>query len=181
MIETTLEWVDRFVIKHGMCPFAVRNDIRTVVCHSTAPETRLAFVEKELHRLHSTDPKQSLSTLILLPELVDIPYFDFSIFAAFLTETTFDKYQVHLVAFHPDATVDEEKLTSQWDARVFAQRSPYPMLHLLRDNEVDIACNRLAKQNSLEDRTAAAKWIRERNVQYLHRLGWLRAVEANQR
>ena len=65
LIADTYDWLDGFVIKHNLCPFAsgVRSQTRTVVCRDDA----LDFVANEAKLLRAVDANQPATTLVCLP------------------------------------------------------------------------------------------------------------------
>ncbi|MDO9316282.1 MAG: DUF1415 domain-containing protein [Burkholderiaceae bacterium] len=138
----TLAWVDRAVIGLNLCPFAravrVKGQIRCVVSDAADIETLLRALCGEAQRLLDTDPTQCETTLLVHPQvLTDFgDYNDFlDIAEAALEELGCDGV-LQLASFHPDyqfAGTEPDDVTNA------TNRSPYPTLHLLREESLDRA------------------------------------------
>ena len=127
-------WVEDLVVGLNLCPFAgrelVRNRVRFVVTEATTEEQLLAALETELALLND-DPAVE-TTLLIHPDVLQ-DFFDYNQFL-----DTADQLLVHtelegvyqVASFHPDYQFAG---TAAYDAENFTNRSPYPMLHILRE------------------------------------------------
>ena len=131
-------WVQTVVVELNLCPFAgreLRRDrIRFVVTPATTEAQLLASLQTELERL-DTHPEIE-TTLLIHPRVLQ----DFDDYNQFL-ETADDlldamgvdgTYQVS--SFHPHYRFAE---TAADDVENYTNRSPYPMLHLLREQSLE--------------------------------------------
>lgn len=137
VIDATLNWVDDIVIKHNFCPFAryVRtpNQIRCVVNTGDAGEVIQSLYD-ELRHLEEND--STATTLIALthPAIADFEeYLDvLAISDSMLHDWGFSgTYQ--LASFHPDYVFEGNDIN---DAENYTNRSPYPLLHLIREADI---------------------------------------------
>ena len=137
VIDATLNWVDDIVIKHNFCPFAryVRtpNKIRCVVITGDAGEVIQSLFD-ELRHLEEKD--STATTLIALthPAIADFEeYLDvLAISDSMLHDWGFSgTYQ--LASFHPDYVFEGSDIN---DAENYTNRSPYPLLHLIREADI---------------------------------------------
>lgn len=137
VIDATLNWVDDIVIKHNFCPFAryVRtpNQIRCVVITGDAGEVIQSLYD-ELRHLEEND--STATTLIALthPAIADFEeYLDvLAISDSMLHDWGFSgTYQ--LASFHPDYVFEGSDIN---DAENYTNRSPYPLLHLIREADI---------------------------------------------
>lgn len=137
VIDATLNWVDDIVIKHNFCPFAryVRtpNQIRCVVITGDAGEVIQSLYD-ELRHLEEND--STATTLIALthPAIADFEeYLDvLAISNSMLHDWGFSgTYQ--LASFHPDYVFEGSDIN---DAENYTNRSPYPLLHLIREADI---------------------------------------------
>ena len=137
VINATLNWVDDIVIKHNFCPFAryVRtpNKIRCVVITGDAGEV-IPSLYDELRHLEEND--STATTLIALthPAIADFEeYLDvLAISDSMLHDWGFSgTYQ--LASFHPDYVFEGSDMN---DAENYTNRSPYPLLHLIREADI---------------------------------------------
>lgn len=137
VIDATFNWVDDIVIKHNFCPFAryVRtpNQIRCVVITGDAGEVIQSLFD-ELRHLEEND--STATTLIALthPAIADFEeYLDvLAISNSMLHDWGFSgTYQ--LASFHPDYVFEGSDIN---DAENYTNRSPYPLLHLIREADI---------------------------------------------
>lgn len=173
-IATTLDWLDKAVIGLNLCPFAkavrVKDSIR-LVCSAARNEADLcADLTSELRLLVAADPQQIETTLLIHPHVLG----DFLDYNEFLDQADrcLDELdlvgEIQIASFHPDYRFAG---TAAQAIENHTNRSPFPMLHLLRESSIEQA---LA---SAPD----AKLIYERNIDTLRRLGpegWRRLIDA---
>lgn len=136
----TRQWLEEVVIGLNLCPFARREyeggRIRFAVCGEQNPEDLLLEFAKELERLER-EPQLETSLLIFPNALAD--FFDFlellDMAQAWLDAQGLEGvYQ--LASFHPRYQFDG---TAPNETSNYTNRSPYPMLHLLREASVEKA------------------------------------------
>lgn len=142
VIAATQRWLERAVIGLNLCPFAksvfVSNRIRYRVSSAQTPEDLLLDLTEELQALHEADPAQVDTTLLIHPQVLSdfYDYNDFLDVADEALETLDLVEEIQIASFHPQyqfADTEPEDITN------FTNRSPYPMLHLLRQASVDRA------------------------------------------
>jgi len=140
--ERTRAWLERVVIGLNLCPFAkevhVRGRVRFCVSDAEDEETLLADLEDELLRLDASDAAVVETTLLLHPGVLAdfIDYNNFLDRADSALERLDLADRIQVASFHPDyrfADADED------DAANCSNRSPLPLLHLLRQSSVDRA------------------------------------------
>jgi uncharacterized protein len=164
VLNATQMWLERIVIGLNLCPFAkavhIKQQIRWVVSQATSAEQLAQDVQHELALLRDADPAQIDTTLLIHPLVLQdfIEYNDFLNQAdALLDQMQLDGV-VQIASFHPHyqfaGTVAD-------DVTNHTNRSPYPMLHLLREDSVARAVAA----------TPDAAQIYERNMATLRRLG----------
>jgi uncharacterized protein len=142
VIAHTRAWIDRAVIGLNLCPFAkapqVKGLVRYVVSHATDPAALLADLIAELERLAETSADRLETTLLIHPRVLT----DFAEYNAFLeiaedTVAELDLEGVLQVAsFHPHYQFAG---TAAEDLGNATNRSPYPTLHLIREDSIDRA------------------------------------------
>ncbi len=142
IVALTQAWLEQAVIGLNLCPFAkavhVKKQIRYQVSHATEWDALSAELEQELELLASTDPEQIDTTLLIIPlALTDfLEYNDFLDWAdRILVRLELDG-ELQIASFHPayqfaDAQPD--------DIENYSNRSPFPILHLLRESSIDRA------------------------------------------
>jgi len=163
-VAETRAWVRRAVIGLNLCPFAravdAKDQIRYVFSDATDPETLLATLVVELQRLADTDPQVVDTTMLIHPRvLADFEDFnDFLELADAAVEDLDLDGVLQVASFHPRfqfAGTEPDDITNA------TNRSPYPTLHLLREESVDRAVAAFPE----------AEAIFERNMETLEKLG----------
>ena len=131
-------WVEGFIVELNLCPFAGRellgNRIRFVVTESTTEEHLLAALETELALLNdgaAVDTPWLLHPTVLR-NIVDYNQFQDS--ADQLLVQMGLEGVLQIASFHPDYQFAG---TAADDAENYTNRSPYPLLHILREESVE--------------------------------------------
>ena len=158
VIAATSGWLDRVVIGLGLCPFAkavqARQQVRYRVTEATDGSQLLTVLEEELRALMAADPQVVDTALLIHPSaLVDfLDYNDFLNDADDkLVELELDG-ELQVASFHPDYCFVD---AAPGDAANFTNRSPYPMLHLLREASVSRALKTFPDPASIYERNIA--------------------------
>ncbi|OSZ67611.1 DUF1415 domain-containing protein [Hydrogenophaga sp. IBVHS2] len=161
----TREWVEKAVIGLNLCPFAravwVKDQVRVVVSRARHVDAFLDELDRELDLLAGTPAEQIDTTLLVHPTLFP----DFEVFNDFLgivddVVVEHDLEGVIQVApFHPQFRFEG---TEADDITNATNRSPFPILHLLREDSVERA---------VATDAGDADAIVERNMQTLRDLG----------
>lgn len=142
VIAATQRWLEKAVIGLNLCPFAkavhVKQQIRYVVSAATTPEALLEELMDELRTLQDADPEKIDTTLLIHP-CVLTDFLDFNDFLdtvdIAVAEPEFnDAFQV--ASLHPQYQFAG---AAPDDIENYTNRSPYPTLHLLREDSVDRA------------------------------------------
>lgn len=164
IVAATKQWLEKAVVGLDLCPFAravhVRNQIRYTVSDAVTPEDLLAELFDELQALVATDPGEIETTLLIHPGVLTdfLDYNDFlEVAEAAVAELGLEGV-IQIASFHPRYRF----LGTQPDAiENYTNRSPYPMLHLLREASVERAVAAFPD----------AARIYEKNIATLRRLG----------
>ena len=164
VIAATRTWLERAVIGLQLCPFAkavyVNEQVRYVVSDAETPIALAEALERELRALIATDASVIDTTLLIHPRaLTDfLDYNDFLDIAEATVEALGVEGVVQIASFHPTYQFAG---TASDDVTNFTNRSPYPMLHLLREASVSRAV----------DAFPDAPTIYQRNIETMRRLG----------
>jgi hypothetical protein len=164
VIAETVNWVEQAVIGLNLCPFAkavhVKKQIRYVVCDVDTPEALLEKLMEELEYLAEADPEKVDTTMIMHPNVL-ADFEDYNEFLdvadAALEEMELDGI-LQVASFHPDYQFAD---THKNDIENYTNRSPYPTLHLLREDSVERAVEAFPEAGD----------IFEKNIDTLRTLG----------
>lgn len=140
IIDITRKWVETFVVGLNLCPFAkkelVNERVRFVVAEANTEEDLLKALAQELNLLAADD---AIETTMLIHPSVLRNFEDYNQFLslvdALISEMDFEGvFQV--ASFHPDYQFGG---TQPDDAENYTNRSPYPILHILREESLERA------------------------------------------
>lgn len=160
----TRGWLTEIVIGLELCPFAkpvhAKGQIRYFVSSAEDPEALLQDLLNEMQALTDADPSAVDTTLLIHPRVLSdfLEYNDFLSVAEFALEDRGLAGQLQIASFHPHY---QYAGNSPEDLANYVTRSPYPMLHLLREASVDRAV----------DVFPDASLIVEKNIKTLRTLG----------
>lgn len=137
--ENVSHWVQHFILKYNICPFAripfQKGLVRISVSLEKSKTERLAFLKDELLKLHKTAAHEISNTLCVFESGEK----NFRSFLAFkenaddlLLELKLDR-EFQLVAFHPEFIFAETSTRARVN---WVNRSPSPLIHILREIEV---------------------------------------------
>jgi hypothetical protein len=164
IVRQTRCWVESVVVDLDLCPFArhvlEHEQLRIAVCMSDDEAGLMQALIDELSRLDSTPATEIDTTLLVHPRvLTDFGrYNEFLwLFDELLHERGYEGvYQ--LASFHPDYCFEG---SDERDPANFTNRSPWPMLHLLRE---DSLAHAIASYPAIEQ-------VPERNIERLRNMG----------
>lgn len=154
VLQDTQAWVEKAVIGLNLCPFAkavqVQGKVRYVVSAATAVEDLLYELAAELNHLHDTPPEQTDTTLLIHPRVLTdfLDYNDFLEAADALVADIGLEGELQVASFHPQYQFEG---TEPDDITNFTNRSPYPTLHLLREDSIDRAVAAFPNPESIFD------------------------------
>ncbi len=137
IVDRTRSWVESFVIGLGLCPFAhhelMRDRVRFHVCEARSALDLIPVLEAELERI-STDGDIG-TTLLIHPRALTAfdAYLDFLEIADQMVTGMGLEGIIQIASFHPDYQFEG---TTADDVSNMTNRSPYPMLHLIREADI---------------------------------------------
>ena len=173
-LQDTQAWLEKAVIGLNLCPFAkavhAKGQIRWVQSAAEQPLALLKELVAELKLLAAADPELVDTTLLVHP-LVLQDFEDFNDFMGVVEDALTDlglDGVLQVASFHPQfqfADTDAEDVSNA------TNRSPFPTLHLLREDSVERAVAAFPEADK----------IFERNIQTLQTLGaegWRRLMQS---
>ena len=157
-ILATKTWIETVVIGLNLCPFARRpfdgGTIRYAVSAATDTATLKIDFIRELQWLVETPITEVETTLLIHPHVLQ----DFADYNDFLgvADDAIEQLQlrgiVQVASFHPQY----QFAGTAWNAMEnYTNRSPYPMLHLLREESISRVANDREFLDSIPERNIA--------------------------
>ena len=133
-------WLDEVVIGLDLCPFAAKprreKRVRIAVSHATDEETLLNDLQAELERLSDTPAAELETTLLAIPAMLEdfADYNDFLDAVDLWVEQFGWEGELQVASFHPRYQFAD---TAPDDPGNLTNRSPWPLLHLLREDSLE--------------------------------------------
>ena len=163
IIQTVKNWIANFIIQYNLCPFAkkpfVQNKISYIVYESEDLEELATILQQTFTDLQTISRSSLETTIIILPNLLQ----NFNDYLAFLEVANRLIFALRLegiiqiASFHPNyqfAGTNKEDVTN------YTNRSPFPLIHLLREDSVTEA---VTHYEDIEE-------IPERNMELMRQL-----------
>ena len=150
--QQTIKWVKNFIVALNVCPFAKREvereSIRLSIVRSKKTNVALEELMAEIAWLD--EHPETETSLVVFPTLFS-DFENYLDFVAMTEDLMFEQgcegvYQV--ATFHPDYCFDG---VEQSDVSNYTNRSPYPMIHLLREASVEKAIEFYGDTTSIPD------------------------------
>lgn len=162
IIEHTMNWVRTFIIGYNLCPFAKKavqeQSLRMAVSVVQKKEQALEALMAEIHLLDE-NPQIETTLLVFAQAFKDFfTYLDLVDLAEQLLHDLEYEGMYQLATFHPDYYFAD---TDPIDVSNYTNRSPYPMIHILREERVEKAIKAYGDTSS----------IPEKNIQTMEDLG----------
>ena len=169
VLADTAHWLDKAVIGLNLCPFAkgvqAKGQIHYAISDAQDAEGVAHDLHRELEALAEISPDKRDTTLLVLPYALH-DFLDFNDFLE-LADNMVDELDLggilQVASFHP---LFQFEGTDVDDVTNCTNRSPYPTLHLLREESIDKAVEAFPE----------AEMIYEKNMETLDALGlegWL--------
>ncbi|NBB93655.1 MAG: DUF1415 family protein [Gammaproteobacteria bacterium] len=164
VLEATRRWLEKVVIELNLCPFAVspwrQGRIRFRVSDASHPQQLAQDLADELQGLAASDRAECETTLLIHPRVLKdfLDYNDFLEVADRLLEALGLEGTIQVASFHPHYQFADSQAD---DPANCTNRSPYPMLHLLRESSIEAATATMAHPEA----------IYERNIETMRNLG----------
>ena len=156
IIAQTTQWINSVVIGCNFCPFAakamLRKSIRYVVLPEATMESALAAFVEELRHLDRMEDIET--TLIIFPwHFADFEaHLDLVELAEDLSAEQGYEGVYQVASFHPEYCFAG---TKDDDPTNYTNRSPYPMLHLLREDSITKALEHYPDPEGIPERNMA--------------------------
>jgi hypothetical protein len=163
-VQDTRRWLERAVIGLNLCPFAKAVHVKDLIHYSVSDATDiravLADVARELDDLVGRDISERETTLLIVPRALGdfLEFNDCLAQAERLVRKRGLEGAIQLASFHPAFQFAEAKAD---DITNYTNRSPYPTIHLLREESIDRAVAAMPDAHAIYDA----------NIETLRRIG----------
>ncbi|WP_047239158.1 DUF1415 domain-containing protein, partial [Chromobacterium subtsugae] len=138
----------------------VKNQVRIRVSEASTPQQLAEELADELQLLAQADPEEIDTTLLVHPKVLQrfLDFNDFQDIADAIVEELELDGVLQVASFHPKFQFEGTGIN---DVENYTNRSPYPTLHLIREESIDRAVAAFPE----------AEAIYERNIETMRQLG----------
>ncbi len=158
IIDDVRQWLDEVVIGQQLCPFAAKprdeNRVRIALSHATDEEALLKDLQAELERLSDTPAAELETTLLAIPDLLEDfeDYNDFLDLVDMWLEQFGWEGEMQVASFHPHYQFAD---TEADDAGNLTNRSPWPLLHIIREESLEQVLEHYPDAEAIPERNIA--------------------------
>ena len=158
IITDVEQWLDDVVIGLDLCPFAARprreKRVRITVSHATTAEALLDDLQAELEHLSDTPVTELETTLLAIPDMLAdfAEYNDFLDAVDLWVEQFGWEGELQVASFHPQYQFAD---TEADDAGNLTNRSPWPLLHIIREESLEKAIEHYPDVDRIPERNIA--------------------------
>jgi hypothetical protein len=139
VIAATRKWLEKVVIGLSLCPFAAavhaRKQIHFSVSTQQTTDGLLDDLVRELRELQEVDAQERETTLLIHPQVLT-NFEDYNQFlddADAIVRSLGLEGELQIASFHPQYQFADAEVDA---VENYSNRSPYPMLHILREASV---------------------------------------------
>ncbi|ENO87994.1 DUF1415 domain-containing protein [Thauera linaloolentis] len=158
ILDDINQWLDEVVIGLDLCPFAARprreKRVRIAISHATDEETLLNDLQAELERLSDTPAETLETTLLAISDMLENfeDYNDFLDAVDLWVEQFGWEGELQVASFHPQYQFAD---TEPDDAGNLTNRSPWPLLHIIREESLEKAIEHHPDVDGIPERNIA--------------------------
>jgi hypothetical protein len=173
VIAKTRGWIEKAVIGLRLCPFAatpyLRGQVRYRVSEQTTTPGLARELAEELTYLAAADPLECETSLLIHPHVLRdfLGYNQFLDHADATVASLGLTGELQIASFHP---AYQFAGSAPDDIENYSNRSPYPMLHVLRESSVQRAAATFADVHEIGNRNMAV-------LRKLGHAGWRELLE----
>lgn len=137
-VDATKKWIEDFVMKNGLCPFASAGFQNDMIYYKFSQgkdlRSHLAVFWETIKQMMEGESTYYSNAFLVFSDNISFQGIMklSNVFDEFLAQVNLDDI-FQLVEFHPQLVFGDHP---EEDAANFINRSPYPMIHILRKEEV---------------------------------------------
>lgn len=158
----TRVWVEKLVVGEGLCPFAhpIMDRLHIEECKSQDIDQITRAFLSLLNEMQLADDEDLPTALFIVTQALAgfDDYLDWLFLCEDLLEQSGLEGDIQLASFHPHYEFEGEDAASMTN---YSNRSPFPMIHFIRENHISEALKTVTKPEA----------IPERNKRHMERLG----------
>lgn len=174
-IKKTQAWLSDIIIDLNLCPFAKKEFVNETIHYYVSIDTSFdKALEMLIHQCEFLKKNDSIETALIIFDTGFTKfeqYLDLLDYSNQLIEESGYEGVFQIASFHPDYCFEGEDVN---DAANFTNRSPYPMLHLLREDSLEKVLNtykdpeQIPEQNIRLAREKGSEYFKAKLTSYQH-------------
>lgn len=150
-IVSTKAWIDAVVVGLNFCPFAKKEVINNRIRYccqgdKLSHKKLLKVLQQEVTHLQNNEETETTLVILITGYESFFDYLDVLDKAEGWIDDNDLRGEFQLASFHPDYCFDGEPDNA---AANYTNRSPYPMLHILRESSMEIAISAYKKPEQI--------------------------------
>lgn len=157
-LSLSREWVEKIVVGMNLCPFAApvikQATLHYAISQADELDALQQFFLTELARIQAATEQQIATSLLIMPNAVTdfYDYLDLLSDCEHLLKKAGLGGEFQLASFHPRYVFQgvEENDISHW-----TNRSPYPMIHIIREGQMSRVLANFKDPDSIPERNIA--------------------------
>ena len=154
IVTQVQRWLQDVVIGLNLCPFAARptkaGQLRFVVSGAKNEKALLQDLQGELERLELTPASELETTLLIIPHML-WEFMDYNFYLNWVDQLIVRRGwegEFQVATFHPDYQFEG---TAPGDTENLTNCSPYPILHLLREESLEAMLERYPDSDEIPE------------------------------
>ncbi len=173
--KLTQLWFEEIVLKDNFCPFAHQPHQNDAVRFTELAQTKRSHILQAVvdECLYLSDNPQVSTSVLVLSSMAKSFYDYLDLIADIEHLLELEGYEgiYQVASFHPDYVFDG---LDEADASNYTNRAPFPLLHLIREQELEDAVKGISNPESIPDRNI--DYAREKGAEYFEqKLGEIRS------
>lgn len=168
LIAQTKKWITDVVVGCNFCPFAQREVKRESIVFEVVVGKKAAVLQALLNALEGMNRQPEVETMFLLLPQNFARFSDYLLLVraadVLLKKAGYEGFY-QIASFHPSYVFAGSGLN---DPANYTNRSPYPMLHILREESVSRSIEHYPDTSRIPEKNAA--FARKKGLAYMQRL-----------
>lgn len=137
-INQTKQWLEQVIIEFNFCPFAKKEFVNNTIRYHLCQEKKMTVVLEEFYlQLSFLEKNPEIETTLFIIEQGVEQFDDYLMLLDYANQLlVMEGYEgvFQIASFHPDYVFEGE---SPDDASNFTNRSPLPLLHIIREKSME--------------------------------------------
>ena len=169
IISQTKKWVDTVIVRLNICPFAKAEvQAQRIDYHVEQANDSDVYLQHLMQKMQHLDADSDIATTLVIFADAQLDFYQYLDLVAkseiLLAEQGYEGiYQI--ASFHPDYCFGG---SDDGDASNYTNRAPYPIIHLIREDDITKALQDFLRPEQIPERNI--EFTQRKGVDYMHKL-----------